>query len=214
MGRSGVGRRRRPTWAPPKPVHIIHRSGKANANLSFHPAGRRVSDLVDSETKLAILWDERAITNTMLRFGRSLDLGDWEACRSCLSDQLEVDFERLTGFPPVHAPAEALTDFGECILSPMRRHHVYSNFSIRLDGDSATAIVYMTARHWKATDLGASDYNQYGWYEVGFARTGEDWHITRLKHDFQWVDGNNALFEMNDPKVVAAIGRLFTPASA
>ena len=166
---------------------------------------------IDNAAMLAILWDERAITGTMLRFGRSLDLGDWTACRRCLADELEVDFERLTGLAPVRAPAEALTHFGACILSPMRRHHVYSNFSIRLDGDEAAATVYMTARHWKATDLGSSVYNQYGWYEVGFARSGEGWRITRLKHDFQWVEGNNALFEMNDPNVVAAVTRLFKP---
>lgn len=173
-----------------------------------------MAKMIDRATRLAILWDERGVTNTMLRFGRSLDLGDWEACRDCLSDELEVDFERLTGFGPVRAPAEALTHFGECILSPVRRHHVYSNFHIKLNGVRATAIVYMTARHFKSTDLGASEYNQYGWYEVSFARTGEDWHITRLKHDFQWVDGNNALFDMNDPKLIAALKRLFTPGAA
>jgi len=161
--------------------------------------------------KLHILWEERAITQVMLRFGRALDTGDWAAYRSCFTDTLNIDFKRLTGSEEVRVDADDWTRFAEHILSPVRRHHVYSNFRIELDGETAYALVYMTARHWKATDLGASDYTQYGWYDAWFERHSGEWKIARIKHDFQWVEGNNAMFDMAEPKLVAAMAKVFHP---
>lgn len=163
--------------------------------------------------RLAIIWDERAITRTMLDFGRALDTGDWPLYRSTFTDTLLVDFQRLTGSPEIHVSADDWTEFAELILSPVRRHHVYSNIAIALDGDRATALVYMTARHWKATDLGASEYNQYGWYDVEFVRHGARWLIRRIKHDFQWVSGNNALFDFAEPRLAASMAKVFCEAN-
>jgi hypothetical protein len=164
--------------------------------------------MTDTE-KLAVLWDERAITKAMLNFGRALDTGDWPLYRSTFTDKILVDFQRLTGSAEICVSADDWTEFAEHILSPVRRHHVYSNIDIAVTGDRATAVVYMTARHWKATDFGASEYNQYGWYDVEFRRQGDIWLIARIKHDFQWVAGNNALFDMNEPKLAASMAKVF-----
>lgn len=56
--------------------------------------------MTDAE-KIGVLWEERAITSVMLRFGRALDLGDWPAYRSCFIDPVDIDFKRLTGFEEV-----------------------------------------------------------------------------------------------------------------
>ena len=160
--------------------------------------------------KLAVLWDERGITRTMLDFGRALDAGDWPLYRSTFTDVILVDFRRLTGSPEIRVAADDWTEFAEAILSPVRRHHVYSNFHIRLDGERASALVYMTARHWKPTDLGTAEYTQYGWYDVKLVRAGERWLIRRIKHDFQWVSGNNALFDMAEPRLAASMRKIFS----
>lgn len=159
--------------------------------------------------KLALLWDERAITKVMLNFGRALDTGDWPLYRSTFTDHVLIDFKRLTGCDEIRVSADDWTDFAELILSPVRRHHTYSNFHIDVDGDKAFAVVYMTARHWKATDLGVSEYNQYGWYDVHFERHSDKWLIARIKHDFQWVSGNNALFDMSEPNLAASMAKVF-----
>ena len=166
---------------------------------------------MDIEQEMQRLLDEEAIKRIMLRFGRSLDLGDWRGYRSCFTDDLLVDFERLTGQPKVLVDADEWTRFAELILSPVRRHHVYTNFTVSLDGGRATGNWYMTARHWKATDLGAATYNQFGWYDASFVRITDEWKIDYIKHDFQWVEGNNALFDMSEPQLVAQMGRVFTP---
>jgi SnoaL-like domain len=139
----------------------------------------------------------------------ALHLGDWPLYRSVFTDMILVDFKRLTGSDEVCVSADDWTAFADLILSPVRRHHVYSNIHVTVTGDRAFAIVYMTARHWKATDMGVSEYNQYGWYDVYFERSDDRWLITRIKHDFQWVAGNNALFDMSEPKLAACMANVF-----
>lgn len=168
--------------------------------------------MTDAE-KLLELWEERQVMKVMLRFGRALDTGDWAAYRSCFTNPLNIDFERLTGSPEVRVDADLWTLFAEQILSPVRRHHTYSNWHITVEGDHAHALVYMTARHWKATDRGASVNTQYGWYDVWFERRDGEWLMSRVKHDFQWVDGNDALLDVHEPELAKTMARIFTPAN-
>lgn len=165
------------------------------------------------QDRLHALWEREEVKKTMLRFGRSLDLGDWAAYRSCFTDPLTVDFQRLTGQPKVVVDPDHFTRFAECILSPVRRHHVFSNWDIDVHEDRAAAIVYMTARHWKATDIGASSNAQYGWYDVRFVKQRDSWLITEIKHDFQWIEGNGGLFDMTDPQLIEAMGQVFSEAN-
>jgi SnoaL-like domain len=163
-----------------------------------------------NEEKLLELWEDKQVAKVMLRFGRALDLGDWAAYRSCFTDQVNIDFKRLTGQDEVRVDANLWTRFAEKILSPVRRHHVYTNWDISVEGDRAYALVYMTARHWKASDLGGPEYNQYGWYDVWLERSGDRWLINRIKHDFQWVSGNNAMFDTNEPELAKTMAQVFT----
>ena len=157
------------------------------------------------------LWVRSQIEAVMLRFGRALDLGDWKAYRSCFADRFRVNFERLTGQPEVYVDADLWTRFAEVILSPVRRHHQYSNLTVSVDGDRAEAVIYMVARHWKATDGGSAQYTQVGWYENTFGYSDGQWKITRLLHTYQWVNGNGALFDFNDPVLVKVMAQVFAP---
>ena len=157
------------------------------------------------------LWNRAEIERVMLNFGRALDTGNWPLYRSCFADRFQVNFERLTGHPEVHVDADLWTRFAEVILTPVRRHHQYSNFCATLDGDRADAVIYMVARHWKPTDGGSAEYTQNGWYENRFARIGGQWKITRLLHTFQWVSGNGALFDFTDSELVKVMGQVFAP---
>lgn len=172
-----------------------------------------MTDPLSDSAKLALIWDERGITRTMLDFGRALDVGDWPLYRSTFTDTVLIDFKRLTGSDEIRVSADAWTRFAELILSPVRRHHAFSNFTIDVNGDKAFAIVYMTARHWKASDMGSSEYNQFGWYDVHFVRVGTAWKIFRIKHDFQWVSGNNAMFDMSEPQLAENMKSVFSDAN-
>jgi hypothetical protein len=169
------------------------------------PAPARLSH----EQMIEALWSRSEIEQVMLNFGRALDLGDWPLYRSCFADRFRVNFERLTGQPEVFVDADLWTHFAKVILSPVRRLHQYSNFSVRVDGDRADAVIYMVARHWKAVDSGAAEYTQNGWYENSFARIDGRWKITRLLHTYQWVSGNGGLFDFSDPELQEVMARVF-----
>jgi hypothetical protein len=157
------------------------------------------------------LWARSQIEAVMLRFGRALDTGDWAAYRTCFADRFRVNFERLTGQPEVYVDADLWTRFAEVILSPVRRHHQYSNLTVSVQGDRADAVIYMVARHWKATDAGAAEYTQVGWYENSFGYLEGEWKITRLLHTYQWIEGNGALFDFTDPVLVEVMAQVFAP---
>jgi len=59
-----------------------------------------------AEDMVRELWDRQQISDVMLRFGRGLDLHDWDMYAATLTDPFEVDFGDLTGRPPaVTTPA-------------------------------------------------------------------------------------------------------------
>jgi hypothetical protein len=157
------------------------------------------------------LWNRSQVERVMLNFGRALDTGDWPLYRSCFADRFRVNFTRLTGQPEVWVDADLWTRFAKLFLSPVRRHHQYSNFNCTLKGDDADAVIYMVARHWKAVDSGHPEYIQNGWYENSFKRIDGEWKITRLLHTFSWITGNGALFDLSDPELVEVMGHVFAP---
>ena len=157
------------------------------------------------------LWERSRVEAVMLKFGRALDTGDWPAYRSCFADRFRVNFERLTGQPEVHVDAQLWTRFAQVILSPVRRHHQYSNMSVSVDGDRAEGLIYQVSRHWKATDGGSAEYTQIGWYENTFGCIDGEWKITRLLHTYQWVSGNGALFDFSDPELIEVMAQVFAP---
>jgi hypothetical protein len=164
---------------------------------------------VTNEEKLLELWEDKQVAKVLLRFGRALDTGNWPAYRSCFTNPVNIDFKRLTGMDEVSVDADLWTKFAEQILTPVRRHHVYTNWDITVDGDKAHALVYMTARHWKGTDRGSSDNTQYGWYDFWLERSGDDWLINRVKHDFQWVSGNDSLLDVHEPELMKTMQQIF-----
>ena len=163
--------------------------------------------------RLATLGDEHSVERVMLAFGRGLDRGNWPLYRSTFADTVTIDFQRLTGSPPVLVPADAWTEFARLIQSAVRRQHVYTNAVIDVDGDIASASFHMTARCWRASDFGGSTYNQYGSYAVTFARTTAGWKIVRLKHDFAWIGGNVGVFANDDPALAAVAATVFSEAN-
>ena len=155
------------------------------------------------------LWDRSQIDQLMFRFGRALDLHDWPMYRSTFVDRIDVDFRDLTGQPQVTVDADLWTEFARLVLSPLTVLHQYSNHVIDVDGDAATSVLYHVSRHHRANDRGASENVQYGWYENAYVRTAQGWRIARLKHCFQWVEGNDRLLERTDAEFIDVSRRVF-----
>ena len=168
---------------------------------------------MDVEAVLQRWLDEEAIRRSS-RASPLLDLGDWPGYRSCFTDKLLIDFTRLTGQPKIFVvDADDWTRFADLILSPCAASSRLFQFRYRCHRRYRPAVWYFTARHWKPTDMGAS-HNQHGWYNSSYVREGGVWKMSYVKHDFQWVDGNNALFDMTEPNLVACMHKVFRPENA
>lgn len=155
------------------------------------------------------MYDRQQVSDVMLRFGRALDLHDWEAYADTLADPFEVDFSDLTGRAPTTTTPAKFARFASACLQRLVVHHQYSNFSITVEGDVASGVFYHVARHRLPNRHGDDQYTQYGWYENGFARAADTWKITRLRHGFQWCDGNPGLIDATDPEWQAAAAAVF-----
>lgn len=158
----------------------------------------------DRDRILAELLDRQLISDVMLRFGRGLDLHDWDLYRSTMMPELDVDFFDLTGRPPTRTTNAAFARFAEACLQPLVVQHQYSNFTIDIDSDDANGIFYHVCRHRRLNRHGDDHYTQYGWYENSFHRTENGWKISQLTHKFQWCDGNPGLIDLTTPEFGAA----------
>jgi hypothetical protein len=164
---------------------------------------------MDTDQMVRELYDRQLITDVMLRFGRGLDLHDWDLYATTLADPFEVNFFDLTGRQPAVTTPAVWARFASACLERLTVHHQYSNFHIDLHGDDADGVFYYVARHRLAeTRHGDDQYTQYGWYENSFHRGADGWKISKLKHGFQWCDGNPTLIDASDPdwqKAAAAV---------
>lgn len=165
--------------------------------------------LPDRDTMIQELWDRQQISDVMLRFGRGLDLHDWDLYAGTLADPFEVDFFDLTGRAPTTTTPEVWARFASACLERLVVQHQYSNFHITVRGDEADGVFYMVSRHRLPNRHGDDHYTQYGWYENSFARFEDGWKITRLRHTFQWCDGNPTLIDVTDPEWRAAAAAVF-----
>ena len=161
------------------------------------------------EAILAELIDRQRISEVMLRFGRGLDLHDWEMYAATLDDEFEVDFFDLTGSPAAVTTPDAWSRFAKACLAKLVVMHQYSNFHINLRGDEADGVFYHVSRHRFPNRHGDDHYTQYGWYENTFRRTSEGWKISKLTHKFQWCEGNPTLIDATDPEFRAAAAEIF-----
>jgi hypothetical protein len=100
-----------------------------------------------TEEMLRDLWDRQQISDVMLRFGRGLDLHDWDMYAATLTDPFEVDFFDLTGRAPATTTPKVWAHFASACLERLIVMHQYSNFHINLHGDVADGIFYHVSRH-------------------------------------------------------------------
>ena len=134
-----------------------------------------------TEEMVRELWDRQQISDVMLRFGRGLDLHDWDMYAATLTDPFEVDFFDLTGRAPATTTPKVWARFASACLERLLVMHQYSNFHINLHCDTADGIFYHVSRHRFPNRHGDDHYTQYGWYENSFRRTADGWKISKLK---------------------------------
>lgn len=160
---------------------------------------------MDDARRLQLLWDKLAIDQLMLRFGRALDLHDWEAYRACFADRVEIDFGDLLGRGPKVVDADAWTAFARAALEPVTCLHRYTNHLVTVKGDAAESVLYMEACHFLGSAGGTRENVQHGWYENRFVRDAGHWKIGRLRQRIVAVTGDPHLLDLGAARVAVAL---------
>jgi 3-phenylpropionate/cinnamic acid dioxygenase small subunit len=145
---------------------------------------------------LQFLLDRAAISDVQLRYATGVDTRDWPLLRSCFTDEIETDFA-TAGRDPQRIKADDWIELVRRTVSGMEAtQHMITNQVITLDGDEATCVAYVQARHHLPNEKGGSDQVMYGYYTNRFVRTAEGWKIRTRKLTVTWNEGNMHIFEL------------------
>lgn len=124
------------------------------------------------EDKLQFLLDRTAISDVQLRYATGVDTRDWRLFRSCFTDEIETDFSSAAGSPPQRVKADDWVELVRRTINGMKAtQHMITNQVITLNGDEATCVAYVQARHHLPNETGGSDQVMYGYYTNRFVRT-------------------------------------------
>jgi SnoaL-like domain len=179
------------------------------AQLAFAPSPAPVDET--PEQRLIRLTDQTAIYDLMMRFGRGLDQKDWPLYRSCFGNRLTLDFSRMTGEPAQMVDADLFVDFARLRQRSHFAFHQYANFQVSVDGDRASCVLSMVARHRIPQSGNGEPLNVFiGWYDNEFVRGPDGWKISVLRTPLQRVEGNALIKDSLDPEVEEASRRLFS----
>jgi len=136
------------------------------------------------------LLDRAELDEVLNRYAASIDLRDWARLRTVFADRVEADFTSMGTKSVFRGSAE---DWVATIRSSITgfdaTQHFFANHSVDLDGDRATDLRYMQARHV----LDGAHYTIAGYYTSEMSRTPAGWRIARYRLTVTWTDGDRRL---------------------
>ncbi|HUH79240.1 MAG TPA: nuclear transport factor 2 family protein [Methanoregula sp.] len=119
------------------------------------------------------------------------DRREWDAVRSCFSDNVLFDMSSLGGSPSATVPAETIVSGWKTGLAALKAiHHQVGNFQVRIAGDDADVSCYGIAYHYLPNGTGRNMRIFVGSYELHLLRTGAGWKIEMLRYFSKFVEGN------------------------
>ena len=149
------------------------------------------------ENQLQFLLDRAAISDVQLRYATSVDTRDWPLLRTCFTDEIETGFATAPGSAPQRIKADDWVELVRRTISGMQAtQHMITNHVIKLDGDEATCVAYVQARHHLPNETGGSAQVMYGYYTNRFVRTPDGWKIRARRLTVTWNEGNMHIFEL------------------
>jgi SnoaL-like domain len=160
------------------------------------------------QNQLQSLLDRGAISDVQLRYATGVDMRDWALYRSCFTDEIDTDFSSAVGTPRQHMKADDWVEFARRTIDGMKAtQHMITNHVITVEGDEATCVAYVQARHHLPNETGGSDQVMYGYYTNRFVRTLDGWKIRTCKLTVTWNEGNMHIFELARRRLDEVEGR-------
>ena len=102
------------------------------------------------DQQLRSLLDREAVRDTIYRYGSTIDSFDHEGIRSVLADDLWAKYANDDPIVGGDHVAAWIMNHGDGIVL---RHHFLNIYSVDVDGDTASALVYHTSHQFARDDL-------------------------------------------------------------
>ena len=164
--------------------------------------------MATDEGTVQCLLDRAAISEVQLRYATGVDTRDWPLFRSGFTDEIETESSSAVGSPPQCIKADDWVERVRRTINGMEAtQHMITNEVITLNGDEATCVAYVQARHHLPNETGGSDQVMYGYYTNRFVRTAAGWKIRARKLTVLWNEGNMEIFEVARRRLDEAEGR-------
>jgi SnoaL-like domain len=147
------------------------------------------------QTKVQEIVDKMAIQEVRTKWGQALDNKNWAQFNSLFADETDTDFTAW-GVAPQRVSKEYLVAmFSQQSFrrTDLITQHLYTNFSITIDADSATSVCNFLGQHFIPNFEGGEEYCLRGEYTDGLIRTADGWKINRLKLRIFYQTGNQAI---------------------
>lgn len=152
------------------------------------------------DPKLVLMLDKQEIQETILKYAWGIDSRSWDLFRSIFADELEMDFSSFSGTPAAKMTAEQWVEGCKALLPGFdATQHVLSNFMIDVDGETATAVVYMKAEHFIGDDF----HTLGGHYTHRLKRHGIGWLIHETTLTVTWQRGNFDVYDQARQRATA-----------
>ena len=143
-------------------------------------------------TRVASVFDRMQISETIYRYHRAFDSRDWDRCRLCLTDPVEVE---TTG--PGGAAASGRSFARDHLIKVLQRmnqpgethQHFSSNHVIKIDGDQAVCSAYTYVKTIKPDQDGTPQAQTTGaLYTFDLSRSADGWQIRKYRADILWTE--------------------------
>ena len=139
-----------------------------------------------SDRELAILVDQHAVSDLLVRYVHALDARDWVTVAACFAS--DAVFVHPGG--RVEGPG-GIVSRAQAALSPLdASQHLLGSISVKVDGDRAEAVCYFHAQHVRAGAPGGDLYVIAGTYRDRLRRSSRGWEIVERVQDYSWRSGN------------------------
>ena len=137
------------------------------------------------------LSDRLDITELFHRFAAGMDAQDWSLLESVFADDAVYDHtaehwgKGIVEDLQVGKP-EVLRMMKKGVSRHFVSHHVITNHRMRVEGDRARAVTYLTSVHLDDPQKPKTHEDHGAFYLSELVRTKDGWRIRRIKHTGLW----------------------------
>ena len=147
-----------------------------------------------NDQKVQELLDREVIKELRYKIAQSLDFKDWALFESLVMDEVDTDFSAM-GIPEQKA---SRADFVGSFRHNLRREglelqHIYSNFRITIEGNTATSKFNQLAQHYIQGFEGGEEFFLRGEYTDKLIRTADGWKLAGVTFVPMYALGNPAI---------------------